>query len=200
MKSNICRIDKGKADLVAILKESEKVAVYNDLTPKQTMQLRLICEEMDGMLPHILGKFNGDFWIEFNDGVCKINASIIISDLNSGRKNDIIAISTDGKNASATGIVGSIRNAIENFFLNEEAYMSSFATSSHSLHSSTQYSEYTGYSYTWSLEDYKGSVKKKEQPEAWDELEKSVISSVADNVIVGVKGDQANIIIIKKFA
>ena len=199
MKSNVCRIDKGTADLAAILKESEKVAVYNDLTPKQTLQLRLICEEIDGMLPHVVGNFNGNFWIEFQDGVCKVNASVKINDLNPGRKKDIIALSSDGKNAFATGMVGRIRNIIENFFLNEEEYMKTFASSSPSFHASTEYSEYTGYSYTWSLEDYRGSVKKKEQPEAWDELEKSVISSVADDVIVGIKGDQADIIIVKKF-
>ena len=43
-------------------------------------------------------------------------------------------------------------------------------------------------------------VVKEEQAEAWDELEKSVIASVADDVIVGVKGKQANITIVKKFA
>ena len=43
-------------------------------------------------------------------------------------------------------------------------------------------------------------MNKEEQVVAWDELEKSVIASVADDVIVGVKGRQANIIIVKKFA
>jgi hypothetical protein len=39
-----------------------------------------------------------------------------------------------------------------------------------------------------------------EKAEAWDELEKSVIASVADDVIVGVKGKNAKVVIIKKFA
>ena len=43
-------------------------------------------------------------------------------------------------------------------------------------------------------------MKKEEQTEAWDELEKSVIASAADDVIVGVKGRKADIIIVKKFA
>ena len=64
MKSNVCIIDKGTGDLDAILRESEKVAEYNDLTHKQTLQLRLICEEIDGMLPHMIGDFGGKFWIE----------------------------------------------------------------------------------------------------------------------------------------
>ena len=46
MKSNVCKIENGTKDLAAILKESEKVAVYNELTHKQTLQLRLICEEV----------------------------------------------------------------------------------------------------------------------------------------------------------
>ena len=40
MKSNICKIDNGIKDLAAILSESEKVAVYNELTHKQALQLR----------------------------------------------------------------------------------------------------------------------------------------------------------------
>ena len=59
MKSNICRIEKGTLDLEAILKESEKVAVYNELNDKQTLQLRLLCEELYGMLPNIVDEFYG---------------------------------------------------------------------------------------------------------------------------------------------
>ena len=39
-----------------------------------------------------------------------------------------------------------------------------------------------------------------EEEKEWDELEKSIIASIADDVIVGVKGSQADIIIVKKFA
>ena len=54
MKSNVCKIANGTKDLDAILKESEKVAAYNELTHKQTLQLRLICKEIDGMLLDII--------------------------------------------------------------------------------------------------------------------------------------------------
>jgi hypothetical protein len=43
-------------------------------------------------------------------------------------------------------------------------------------------------------------VAQEEKTEAWDELEKSVLASVADDVIVGVKGKRASITVIKKFA
>ena len=47
---------------------------------------------------------------------------------------------------------------------------------------------------------YRNNVTEEAEPVYWDELEKSVIASVADDVIVGVKGNQADIIIVKRFA
>lgn len=199
MKSNVCKIEKGSKDLKAILNESERVAEYNGLTHKQTLQLRLLCEEIDGMLPNIIEDFEGDLWIDFKDGVCKVNVSIYIPEFNIDEKEELIAIARDKKNAAAVGIGGKIRNVIENFFLDEEA-MQALALSSGSFSVSTGYGMDVDYAYLWTLEQYRNSVKKEKQAEAWDELEKSVIASVADDVIVGVKGKRADIVIVKKFA
>ena len=73
----LAQIEKGTNDLDAILKESEKVAVYNELTHKQALQLRLICEEIDGMLPNVIEDFVGNLWIEYDGDVCKINVFFI---------------------------------------------------------------------------------------------------------------------------
>lgn len=198
MKSNVCKIENGTKDLDAILKESEKVAVYNDLTHKQALQLRLICEEIDGMLPNIIDDFSGDFWIDFEDGVCKVNASIQIPEFNTEKKEKLIGIAKDKKNASAVGIAGKIRDAIENFFLDETTSYG-IAASTSFFHLSTGFSEGVDYSYLWSLENYRYSVKGEEKSDDWDELERSVIASVADDVIVGVKGKHAGITVVKKF-
>ena len=140
MKSNVCRIEKGTGDLNTILRESEKVAEYNELTHKQTLQLRLLCEEIDGMLPHMIGEFEGDFWIEFTEGVCKVCVSIQIPELNTGKKSELIRVAKNRKNAAAVGIVGKIRNAIENFFLNEET-MAALDASAETFYLATGYSE-----------------------------------------------------------
>ncbi len=198
MRSDICKIEKGTKDLSAILKESERVAEYNGLTGKQALQLRLLCEEVDGMLPNIIDDFSGSLWIEYDNGVCKVNVSIRIPELTAGRKRELVEISSNKKNASSAGIVGKIRCALEDFLLNEDEYVRS--TSVGLFHPSTGYSEGVDYSYIWSLEQYKNTVNEKAEAVAWDELEKSIIASVADNVIVGVKGNKADIIIVKKFA
>jgi hypothetical protein len=45
----------------------------------------------------------------------------------------------------------------------------------------------------WSLSDYKNNVGKEgaseEHKERWDELEKSIVNNIADDVQVGVKGN-----------
>lgn len=199
MRSNICRIEKGTRDLDAILGESEKVAEYNGLSHKQALQLRLLCEEIDGMIPNIIDDFDGELWIDFEDGVCKVNVSIKIPELNTEKKEKLIDIAKNKKNSAAVGVVGKIRDAIENFFL-DEARMEALALSSGTFGLGTGHSKYIDHAYLWRLEEYRNSVKKEEQAAAWDELEKSVIASVADDVIVGVKGKCAEVVIIKKFA
>lgn len=198
MKSNVCSIEQGTRDLEAILKESERVAQYAGLSHKQSLQLRLLCEEIDGMLPNIIDDFEGELWIDFDEGVCKVNIAIQIPELNTDKKQELIAISKKGRNAAAVGIVGKIRDAVQNFFLDDER-MEAMVLSTGPFGASTGYSEGVDYAYLWRLEEYRNSVKQARQGEAWDELEKSVIASVADDVIVGVKGKQASIVIVKKF-
>ena len=196
MKSNVCKIENGTNDLKAILEESNKVAVFNNFNKKQTLQLSLICEELDGMLPYLVEDFSGDFWIEYEDGVCKVNASINIPDFNSIKKEELIAISKNKKNAAAVGIVGKIRNLLEDLFLSNGDVDYVPLSSVHPL--SVGYCGTVDYSYLWTLNQYRMTIEE-EKKEDWDELEKSIIANLADDVIVGVKGKKANIVIVKKF-
>lgn len=199
MKSNICKIEKGTKDLDAILKESEKVAIYNEFTHKQSLHLRLICEELDGMLPELVGDFEGKLWIEVEDGICCVRALVELDDVTAKRKEQLIGVAKNKKNAAAVGIVGKIRSAMENFFLDYDESDAAFMSSSIiDMHAS--YDASLEYAYYWNLCEYRNTVKKEDKKEAWDELEKSVIASVADDITVGIKGKKAEITIIKKLA
>ena len=198
MRSNVCKIENGTKDLAAILTESEKVAVYNELTHKQTLQLRLMCEEIDGLLPKIVDNFNGDLWIDFENGVCKVNIELRFEKFTIEKKDGLIGISKDKKNAAATGITGKIRSAIEDVLWDEDSMRALERTENFYYLSDVH--DRMDYSYFWSLEEYRSTVRSNERPEEWDELEKSVIASVADDIIVGVKGKNANIIIVKNFS
>ena len=197
MRSNICKIEKGTKDLAMILEESEKVAVYNELTHKQTMQLRLLCEEADGMLPNIIDDFSGDLWIEFESGLCKIYISLRFKEFTTEKKEELVGVAKNKKNAAANSVVGKIRSAIENVFLDIEPARN--IDISESSYYPMDMSDCMDYSSLWSLDKYRSTVNREQQAEAWDELEKSMIASLADDIIVGVKGKRADIIIVKKF-
>ena len=199
MVSNICKIEKGTKDLEAILKESEKVALYNELTHKQSLHLRLICEELDGMLPELVGDFEGKLWIEVKDGICFVRAAIEIDAVNAKRREQLISVAKNKKNSAAVGIVGKIRTAMENFFLDYDDSDMEFISSS-MIDARTSYDMSWDYAYYWNLGEYKTTVKKEDKKEAWDELEKSVIASVADDITIGIKGNKAEITIMKKLA
>ena len=106
----------------------------------------------------------------------------------------MVSISKNNKNAAAKSIAGMIRSVVENFLLDEDVQkamampMNVYMPASH-----------MDYSYLWSLEGFKDSVKP-EETEQWDELEKAMVAAVADDVIVGVKGKKADIVIVKNFA
>lgn len=63
MKSNICKIDSGFSK-DRIFREVEKSAQYFELDKKSELQLRLLAEEVIGMLEEIVGRYEGDFWLE----------------------------------------------------------------------------------------------------------------------------------------
>ena len=201
MKSNVCKIEKGTQDLEAILRESEKFAAYNELSHKQSLQLRLLCEEIDGLLPNVVEDFEGDIWFESEDGVCKVCISIELEKITADKRDNLLELSSKKGNAAAVGITGKIRSVAETLiltFINKES-LNDFAMSANAYHLSNGYSECVDHSYLWSLYQYRNNLEQK-HTEAWDELEKSVIASVADDVIVGVKGNKAEIVIVKKFA
>jgi len=61
-------------------------------------------------------------------------------------------------------------------------------------------------SYQWSMEDYRNQLRQyrnqnaEGSQEAWDELEKSVVSRVADDVKVGILGRTVEMTIVKRMA
>ena len=199
MRSNVCKIEKGTQDQAALFMECEKVASYNGLDHKQALQLRLLCEEIDGMLPWLIEDFECKLWIDFEDGVCKVNVSIGAPDLTANKKEQLIAIAKNKRNAAAVGLVGKIRCCIEDFFL-EEVLVHQYPMSSGMFHLAGGYSDGVDFAYLWSLDQYRLSVQQEQQGEQWDELEKSVLASVADDVTVGVQAKQVNITVVKRFA
>ncbi|MBQ6123248.1 MAG: hypothetical protein IJI59_16145, partial [Clostridia bacterium] len=56
----------------------------------------------------------------------------------------------------------------------------------------------------WTLQTYRNDLNlaradSDNAEEAWDELEKSIVAKLADDIVVGVKGDRIDLVISKTF-
>ena len=195
MQSNVCKIEKGATVLDEIILESEKVARYNDLGRKETLQLRLLCEELISMLPSIISDFSGEVWIDSIDNNYEICLKVVVDSMDVVTRDQLIKVSKENKNSSVVGITGKIRAVFDYMLMSDSDPM---------LAPAGRYGFYAGmdYSQIWSLQQYKDSIDNgsDEDSEKKDELERSILVKLADDVTVGVKGKSVSIIIKKRFA
>lgn len=205
MKSNVCLLNKELNNYNEILNEVEKVTDYNMIKGKQALRLRLIAEELIGMVPTLVENFEGEFWVENKGLNYEFHVDIKVNDMNIDLRDELIAVSKSGKNAAAKGIMGKIRAVTETMML--------AVTNPTPMFPINQYYDGNdvmigfgyidpkdaceiGYTYSWSLNNYKANVEENNR-DAFEELEKSIVANLADDIIVGVKGKKVEIIIKK---
>lgn len=196
MKSNVCEITRDGCGLSDILREVEKVAAYNGLDEKQSLRLRLLAEELSGMLPELVLNFAGSFWVENNGADYELHVRLTADGLSLDDRERLLSVSKSGKNAAAIGIMGKIRAAAEAMLL---ASADADAAMPVGYFGSVGENLDIAYTSAWTLDRYRQKVREEQQKEAWDELEKSIVANLADDVIVGVRGKQVDIIIRKTF-
>ena len=146
------------------------------------------------MLPSIVENYSGEFWIVNNGKSYELCVKFLVSDMKIETRKRLIGVSKNNKNSSVVGITGRIRQVFDYMTIGSDDPMISpagkygFATN-------------IDFSQIWSLKQYENSIKNDEgEKDKWDELEKSILVKIADDVIVGVKGKNVDIIIKKFFA
>lgn len=179
-----------------ILSEVEKVTAYNELPHKEALRLRLLAEELTGMLPELVNHFDGVFWLQNDEKKYELHVELSVAGMSKEVKDSLIAVSAAKKNAAATGFMGRVREIAENMLLRSED--SDYAFDSYQY--MYDYSLDLHYSYAWSLDRYVANNRDAAKKDAeWDQLEKSIVAKLADDVIVGVRGSKVDIIIKKEF-
>jgi hypothetical protein len=179
-----------------IPQEAQTTAEYLGLDAKASLRLRLLAEEMICMLPQLLSYGQGKFWIETHEKNIELHLNVKIDKTRDYDVGKILSVSKSGKNAAAKGIIGKIAVAVESMLgANENsAIYDSYGVWSRGL---ADYDEAT----IWSLEAYKDAFKsqdtQQDYQEDWDELEKSILANLADDVRVGVLGGKIDIVVIK---
>ncbi|MBR4319422.1 MAG: hypothetical protein IKP69_05160 [Oscillospiraceae bacterium] len=194
MKTDIISICSDKKGRTEALEQAERFAEYHGLTDKKALHIRLLTEEAISMIHEIVSEFQCDFWLESEQSVNGLLCKICISadvDVNEWQENELLKVATSGKNEDAKGILGKLRQ-----FLRWSLQQSDEETASQSdvwyTMGSVNHEKY------WSLQQYRQNLMKKDSAK-WDELEKSIIIRLADEVKIGIRTGKAEMIIEKKF-
>lgn len=195
MKTDVITIYSDLNGRDKALQETEKFTEYYHITGKNAMHLRLLTEETFCMIHGIMEEFSGRLWLESEQTrkglLCRICLTIE-KPLNKEQEADILSVATSGKNEMAKGIVGKIRELIRQSLQSasdeDEEYMKNICD--------TLAVQDAGY---WSLQLYRQSLSPETETkkQEYDELEKSIIARLANDVKVWLKTDITEITVEK---
>lgn len=183
---------------------TDKTAQALALTKKEAFHLRLLAEEMMSMVNAITGDFVANFWVENNGRDCTLHLSAK-SELDYAKRSEILSVSTSGKNTARLGIMEKIRGFFEaGLWGMDEGFRMQAEYGTGIFYGSLGVVDagMTETMYSWSMQKYKSDVEdsREDNPDAWDELEKSIIANIADDVNVGVRRNGVELSVHKNFA
>jgi hypothetical protein len=161
------------------------------------------------MIRGILGSRSAQFWLETarkrGKNLCRICITVD-TDVDNDLRQELLGVSSSGKNSAAVGIVGKIRDIIE---IGLQGYDEASRLQSQGGLYGVNYAamgmvdpDGIADAFYWSLDAYKEQVsdleESQEAEEAWDELEKSVVSRLADEVRVGIRQGLVELVVEKQ--
>ncbi len=198
MKTDVIVVS-GRNQAETALNQADKVAAFKGLTGKNALHLRLLTEEMMGLMRSITGEPDGCFWIEDENGVYELHLQVETR-MTSAKREALLSTATSGKNESARGLMGRLRDIFDR---GADEDIATF-TSPLMLPGSFEQSTTPSLDWEWSMTRYEEELapcvarQEAQALEAWDELEKSVVARVADDVKVAIRGRLVELTIIKK--
>jgi hypothetical protein len=193
MRTDVITVSSNGKQMSAALEQVEKMASFKGLSSKGTLQLRLLTEEMMGMMRSITGEKEGQFWIEDEDGVYQLHLRMNTI-MDPAKREQLLGASTSGKNEAARGLMGRLRDFFEQG--DNLGALPYFMSEADDPTAATMRWEWSMNAYQNTLQGYMDQDQRAR--EAWDELEKSVVTHVADEIKVFIRGGQTEMTIIKK--
>lgn len=203
MKTDLITINSDLKGSDAAMQTAEKFSAYHGITGKNAMHLRLLTEETVSMIHGIFDDFSGSFWIESEGTKQGLLCRICLSaerQANQVQESQILSVSTSGRNESAKGVLGKIRELLRRSLQMptdaDEQYLKSM---SDAWLDSGSAGTPSGDAAFWSLRLYRESLSSGQNAgkDEWDELEKSIIAKLADEVKVWLHRDSTTVMIEK---
>ena len=185
---------------------TESFAWQAKLDKRDTLRLDLLVEETLGMVKSMLEDFYGQLWFSAENKAVDIHFEAT-ADMNAARREELLSMSFSGKNASKRGFMVRLGDLITGAMHNLGKSMDTYGRETMQygiVHTPELMGSNPEMLTIWTLKNYKNDLNQargtdSDASAAWDELEKSIVASLADDIIVGVKGDRVDLIIRKQF-
>lgn len=188
IKSLICPIEGYSWDVERALNEVDGFSRYQGLGARQSENLRLIGEELLGMVGGLLEVQDGRFWIEkdADDYTVNLAARTIVG----ARAKEIL--DSTSKNKEYKGFRGLVKKAIDQMesMVRDSGADYGMADVDAALAGTAVISEEE---LLWSLARYSESVERDEKASAWDELELPVLKKFSKDIIISYRNDRVDI-------
>lgn len=209
MKSDIIQIDNQGIGFQDALEQTALSARFRALNDRESLRLRLLTEEMLGMLREITGETEARFWVESEGKQFELH--LLARPIITGRmREELLSVSSTGRNAAAVGVMGKLRDIFERAYeVTDVGDVSDYYTRGLMLTSGPEGIDPMTFSVNasmvaWSMQKYKTTVAaEKETDEAamqeWDELEKSIIANLADEVSISIRAREVEMVVYKSF-
>lgn len=186
MRTDYIKVTCRGSGMESALDQAEKVAAYKDLTPKKALHLRLLTEEMMGLMRSLTGEQEGIFWIEDDGDLFRLHLQMQTR-MTSDKRDQLLSVASSGKNEAARGLMGRLRDIFDRGADEDLA-----AASPLLMGGSYDSSSSPSLEWEWSMTRYEASLSARiaqdnAAREAWDELEKSVVARVASDVKVSIR-------------
>ncbi len=198
------KITNSGSGMSEALNITERAAGLLNLSTKDALRARLLAEETLSMVRAVTGEFSADFWIEIEGRTFDIRL-MAKSELDYPKRRELLSVSTTGENTAHLGIMEKIRGIIEaGMYGLEEGFKLQAKYGTGMFGYATLGLQDDGLSdamFMWSMQKYRADVEAKGDDEAdsVDELEKSIIANIADDVKVGISKDSLELSVVKKF-
>lgn len=184
---------------------TENFAWQAKLDKRDTLRLDLLVEETLGMVKAMLDDFYGQIWFVADGKACEIHFEAT-SDMNADKKQELLSVSSTGKNTAAKGFMAKLGEVISGALHGMGNTMDTYGQETIKygiVHTPSVLSANSDMMTIWTLQSYRSDLSEAHSDdgaeEALDELEKSIVAKLADDVLVGVKGDRIDLVIKKKF-
>ena len=196
--------DAGRME--AVRYATEDFASQMRLDKRDTLRLDLLVEETLGMVKTMLEDFYGQIWFVAEGRTCEIHFEAT-TDMNTDKKDELLSVSSTGKNAAARGFMAKLGEVIGSALRGAVNTMDAYGQQTMQygiVHTPSTMPGSLDLMPIWTLQTYRSDLdlargSSGNADEAWDELEKSIVAKLADDIVVGVKGDRIDLVITRHF-